>query len=447
MKYKILTVLACVIMSGGVLQAQKVWTLSDCIEHAHANNLQIKQQQLNAQISEGDLFTSKMRVLPNLNGSLGRNYNFGRQVDPITNDFNAENTVSDYYRVDASVDLFRGLQSLNTIRASENYMLARIQDVEKEKVNISLQIATAYLRILFSQEILEVARSQREVTALQVERTDKLVQAGNAARGELLEIIAQQAAEDLNVTTSLNDLNLAYLNLTQILDLDSVGNFDIYSPDSIQPDFSVAITSVHDVYLEALGYLPHVKSAEYDLQASKNYLSVQKGMRSPTLSMSGAWRTGYSDNFTLIGETDVIPYMDQLDVNNNKSFGVSLTVPIFNRWYVQNSISTAQIQVLNSENTLDLTKQQLYKEIQQAYNDAVSAKEKYSSALEAVNSYREAFGYTEHKFTVGIVNSVEYNIAKNNYIKAESDLLQAKYEYVFSLKILDFYRGIPLSLS
>lgn len=447
MKYKILAAFACMLLSISVLQAQQIWSLSDCIEYAHANNLQIKQQELNAQVSEGDLFTSKMRLLPNLNGSVGRNYNFGRQVDPITNDFNAENTISDYYGVDASIDLFRGLQTLNAIRANENNMLARIQDVEKEKVNISLQIATAYLTILFSQEILDVAQSQREITALQVERTDKLVQAGNAARGDLLEIVAQQAAEDLNVTTSRNELNLSYLNLTQILDLDSVGNFDIYAPDTIEPDFGVEIMSVHDVYLEALTYLPHIKSAEYDLLASKNYLSMQKGMRSPTLSLSGAWRTGYSDNFVLPGETETMNYMDQLDVNNNKSFGLSLRVPIFNRWYVENSISTAQIGVLNSENTLDLTKQQLYKEIQQAYNDAVSAKEKYKSALEAVNSYREAFGYTEHKFTVGIVNSVEYNIAKNNYIKAESDLLQSKYEYIFSLKILDFYRGVPLSLT
>ena len=450
--------------------SQEPWTLSDCIEYAHANNIQIKRTQLQSEISKVDLMQSYTNILPDLNGNLSRNYRFGRQVDPFTNEFIQDNSAYDNFSISSSVSLFNGLQNYNNIRSNRYASLAAIQNVEKEKIEKTFEISSAYLAILYQQELLEVAKNQRGVTELQVERTRKLVDAGSVAKGDLLEIQAQLANESLNVTNMQNDLKLSILNLVQLLDLDSTGGFSVVTPDTIDPEKMYIIPDVSVVFDEALAYLPHIKVADYQFKSAEKDLLVQKGRRSPMVYMTGSIYTGYSDQRLLtdtespleqyvgyVQETnqDVViqgfnmidyPYTDQIKDNIAQSISIGISIPILNRWEVNNSISKARIQVEDSKYELDQVKQQLYKNIQQAHNDAVSAREKYNSAKQAVDSYSESFHYTEQKFNVGIVNSVEYNIAKNNFIKAVSELLQAKYEYVFALKILDFYRGIPIKL-
>lgn len=436
----------CVILIFTEANAQKTMSLTDCINYAHANSLQIRQAQLDADVASNNYFESKMQILPDLNASISRNYNYGFQTDSYTNDFINDNTVTDSYYISSSINLFNGLQTYNSIKANEFYSLSKIQEVEQEKVNLTLQVASAYLSILFNQELVEVAKSQRDITSLQVERTSKLVDAGSTARGDLLEMKAQHAAENLNVTNAVNELGLAYLNLTQMLDLDSVGGFEIYKPENIDPDFTSEIDNVLTVYQDAISYLPHIKTAESMVLYNQKYLEIQKGQLSPSLSLTGSWSTGYTD-YAINPETqNVYAFRDQIDLLSSKSLYFSLSIPIFNKWAVKTDISNAQIGLIKSETTLEQTKKQLYKEIQQAHNDASSAGVRFQSANEAVDSYREAFTYTEQKFNVGIVNTVEYNIAKNNFIKAQSDLLQSKYEYLFSVKILDFYRGVPISL-
>jgi outer membrane protein len=292
---------------------------------------------------------------------------------------------------------------------------------------------------------LDVNNSQKAIIELQVDRTHKLVDAGSLARGDLLTIQSQLATEKLNVTNAQNDLNLAYLNLAQLLDLDSVSGFQIYIPDTLKPDLITPIATAVQVYQDAVVALPHVKAGEYFLKSSEKYLAIQKGKRSPQIYLGLNWNTYYSDAKDLLGN-DPAAYGSQFKDNRAITLYAGVSIPIFNNWQVNNSISNAKIQVSDAEYQLDQTKQQLLKQIQQAYNDAVSAREKYNASIEAVTSYQESFKYTEQKFNVGIVNSVEYNIAKNDYIKAQSDLTQAKYEYIFQTKILDFYRNIPLHL-
>jgi outer membrane protein len=444
MKFKstlLVTVMLCSLISSTRAQ----WSLEDCINYAHANNLQVKRAELQAGIAENNYFQSKMNVLPDLNAGMSRTYAFGRQVNQFTNEFLQNNTVNDNLGIEANLNIFNGFQTYNGIKRNEFAVLASLQNVEREKIEITFNIATDYLNILFSEELLGVAKSQLEVTSQQVDRTSKLVQAGSLAKGDLLEIEAQRASESLNLTNAQNNVNLAYLNLTQLLDLDSTGGFSIVMPDTVQINPDAPVISAVKVYSEASTSLPHVKSAEFNLQSNAYNLAVQKGRRSPQLYARTAWGTGYSSEFRdTLGVT--FGYGRQFDGNMNTSVSVGLRVPIFNNWNTNNAISNAKINVFDAEYSLDLVKQQLYKNIQQAHNDAVSARDKYQSAIHAVESYRESFHYTEQKFNVGIVNSVEYNIAKNNFIKAESEMLQAKYEYIFAIKILDFYRGIPLSL-
>jgi outer membrane protein len=471
MNYSKLSILIIGLIFTISSNAQKTWTLEDCINYAHANNLQIKNAELQAQISKVDALQAKTNILPDLNAGVSRSYQFGRQVDRFTNSFSSKSK-SDQYSISSYWVLFAGLTNYNNILASDYSALAAVSNIEKEKIDITFLISSAYLNILFKKELLEVAKRQKDITSLQVNRTTKLVEAGSVAKGNLLEIRAQLANEGLNVINSENDLSLAYLNLAQILDLDSINRFEISIPDSITPNFELVIPSVEMAYNEALLYLPHIKSAEYQYKSNERMLAIQKGRRSPQLYLNGGIYTGYSDQRTLsnlngtptetqIGYLQSNPsetvvtsfyppmkysYKDQFNDNISKSLTVGISIPILNRWEANNGIAKAKIQLEESQNNLDLVKQQLYKEVQQSYNDAVSSREKYNAAGEAVNSYKEAFVYTEQKYTVGMVNSVEYNIAKNNLIKAESDLLQAKYQYIFSVKILDFYRGTPIAL-
>lgn len=426
-------------------KAQKKWTLEDCIQYALDNNLQVKRTQLQADINSNNYLQSKINVAPNLNGSIGRSYNYGRQIDPFTNNFISNNTVNDDYGITTNLNIFNGLQSYNNIKKSEYSMLAAIQNVKKQKVELTLDVATDYLDILFKKELLTVNENQMEVAALQAARTKKLVDAGSSARGDYLEMQSQLASEKLNVTNAKNDLKVSYLNLTQLLDLDSTAGFEIVVPDTVDPQIEQNLPSTGEIYQAALEKLPYIKQAEYQLKTTEYNLAIQKGRRSPQIYFSSGWGTGYSSYYK-DASGNTYPYGNQLRGNSNTNLRIGVSIPIFNRWEVNNAISNAKIQVSDAQYSLDQSKQQLYKEIQQAHNNAVSAREKFYSATEAVNSYKESFHYTEQKYDVGMVNSVDYNIAKNNYIKAESDLLRAKYQYIFYVKILDYYQGESLTL-
>jgi len=439
MKIK-LFLLAALILISFQGHAQKKWTLTDCIDYAHANNLQIKRQLLQAEISKNDYFQSKMNILPSVNAGFERNVTLG---DILVDTTIYKNATQDNAWANAKVNLFAGLQNYNRIRMSEYSMLSKIQDVEKEKIEITLNIATAYLDILFKKELLQVNASQMDISSQQVERTKKLVDAGSVAKGDLLEIQAQLASEKYNVTKARNDLKLSYLNLTQILDLDSVAGFEIDFQDTVSINVLSEILPEMEVYYSALDYLPHIKSAEYQLESFQKASAIQKGKLSPTIYANSSIGTYYNSNYDKQFNQ---AYSDQFDMHLNKTVGVGISIPIFNKWEVMNGISNSKIQVSDAELQLAQLKQQLFKEIQQAHNDAISARDKYNSAIEAVSSYTESFKYTEQKYNVGIVNSVEYNIAKNSFIKSQSDLLQAKYQYIFAVKILDFYKGVPISL-
>jgi outer membrane protein len=443
MRIKILLFTLFCIISFQSLIAQQVWSLRECISYAHQNNLQIKRTELQADIADNNYLQSKLNIFPTVNAGFDRSYNFGRHIEAVTNEIVDYNTWGDSYGISSRVDLFSGLQNYNKMKQSNSILLASMQDVEKEKVDITMSIATAYLEILFQKELLQINQNQKETIRLQVERTEKLVEAGSVAKGNLYEIQAQFANEKLNTINAQNSLKLAKLNLVQILDLDSLSGFEIDFADTIDIQLLPLLPNATEVYQEALDFLPHIKSAEYQYKSSETNLKIQKGGISPTVYASASLGTRYSSSQE---ENLNQNYGEQLDINMNKYIGLGVSVPIFNKGRVKNNIDNAKIQLYDAEFLLEQTKQQLYKNIQQAHSDAVSAQEKYNAALEAVNSYKEAFHYTEQKFNVGIVNSVDYNIAKNNLIKAESDLLQAKYSYIFSVKILDLYKGIPITL-
>lgn len=455
----------------------EVWPLEKCITYAIDNNIQVKQMELASEFNSNTLQQSKLGALPNLNAGATHSWSFGRALDETTYEFTKDQTVmSDNIYLSSSVTLFNGLQTLNTIKQSQYDLMASLQDVDKIKNDISLSIALAYLQILLNMELLEVTNNQLEITRLQITRTSQLVEAGSLAQGSLLEIQAQVAAEELQQVNAQNQLDISYLTLTQFLELDSVGNFKIEIPDLPLPEEEFLLESISEIYSDAERILPQVKSADYMLKSSEVGLNIAKGARSPRLSFTGSYGTRYSNilkQYSLVpGETsdpfpigtvegtgeivnsfpqplvigDNYPFGNQF--SDNATYGVqfNLTIPIFNGWQTNTMISNAKISVLNSKYNLESTKNILYKEIQQAFADAVASLKKYRASEKAVSSMEESFRYTEQKFNVGMVTSFDYNTAKNQLASTQSDLLQSKYEYIFTTKVLEFYRGWPLSL-
>jgi outer membrane protein len=447
MKRKLITFIILFVTSPLLLLSQqKVWTLEECIGHALENNIQIKQQEIATQYQASALELSKLSLLPTLNGSASHNYAFGRALDETTYEFTDNQTVqSNNFNAGTNVTLFRGLINYNTIKRNQYELLASEQDLEGFKDNISLNIALAYLQILLNMELVTATEAQVEMTNQQIARTQKLVDAGSLARGNLLDIEAQAAREELQLVNIQNQLTLSYLTLAQMLELPAVEDFAISIP-ALTIDPVIVKGDPSGIYSIAEKTRPEIIGAEYRLKGAEYDLSIAKGGRSPRLSLGASVGTAYSDN--RVNPLTLEPYSFRNQLNDNLNYGVgfSLNIPIFNGWQVNTNIRNSKLGIENSRYALEATKKQLYKNIQQAFTDALGALKKYSASNKAVASMEEAFRYSEQKLNNGLVTAVEYNQSKTQLLNAQSEMAQAKYEYVFKIKVLDFYKGIPITL-
>jgi outer membrane protein len=447
MKRKFFTLGFVMLLSPLLLfSQQKQWTFEECIAHALENNIQIKQQEIMTRYQESSLEQSKLNLLPSLNGSANHYYSFGRSYDRTSNTYTVGETVqSNSFNVSSNMSLFNGLVNYNTIQKNKYELLATEQDLEGFRSDISLNVALAYLQILLNNELVATTASQVELTNQQIDRTRKLVDAGSLARGNLLDIEAQAAREELQLITLQNQLAISLLTLAQLLELPSADSFKIVIPEiAVDP---VAFESNPDsIYSVAEKIRPEILGAEYKLKGAEYDLAIAKGGRSPQLSVGASWNTAYSDNRIDLVTLQPYGFGTQLDINRNSAVGFSLSIPILNGWMVNTQIKNSRLGIENSRYALENTKKQLYKNIQQAYTDATGALKRYYSSQKAVSSMEEAYRYAEQKLNVGLVTAVDYNQSKTQLLNAQSEMAQAKYEYVFKSKVLDFYKGIPLSL-
>jgi len=456
--------------------AQKAWSLEDCIAYAMENNISIKQSVLGTEYNENALKQSRLNQIPSLNADARYSYSWGRALDQTTYQFTDDQQINSISMGFSSrVNLFNGLQVRNTILKNKLDLMASYEDVEKIKNDISLNIAAAYLNILFNKELVAVTRSQLETTGQQVERTEKMVDAGKLARGNYLELEAQYAAEELNMVNAENQLSISLLNLQQLLDLPFDTAFDVEIPELPDPDADPLVIDALEVYRVAELEMPEIRSAELSKESSEKDLQIAKGARSPSLYLSANYNSGYSDiREQVVSLSDPVqvpigitqntlepvitlnpqqiptygkyPFFEQIRDNTSAGVGLGLSVPIFNGWQVNTSISNARIALEQSNLELQSRKLALYASIQQAYADAVAALKKFNASQQALVSMEESFKYTEKKFEVGLVNTVDYNISKNQLTATQSDLLQAKYDFIFRIKILNFYKGEPITL-
>jgi outer membrane protein len=293
-------------------------------------------------------------------------------------------------------------------------------------------------------ELVTATESQLNTTLEQIAKTRKMVDAGSVAMGNLLQIEAQAAQEEVTLVNMQNQLETSYLNLTQLLELDTPAGFEIIVPDIRVGETADIAGNIDEIYSVAVQSRPEILGSELRLTATEYALKVAKGARSPSISMSHNFGTRYSHIGELPGQQS---FEDQLKNNKNFGLGFSMNIPILNGWQVNKNILNSKLAVENSQYTLEGTRKELYKDIQQAYSDAVAALKKYYASAKAVESSEESFRYTEQKFDVGMITPVDYNAAKTQLLNSQSEMSQSKYEYIFKTKVLDFYKGLPLTLN
>ncbi|MEO8150477.1 MAG: TolC family protein [Bacteroidia bacterium] len=453
-------------------EAQKKWSLKECVDYALENNLQIKQTGINTDITRVNYNQSFAAFFPSINGSANQSFNYGRSVDPTTNVYSNQNINGLQGSISADVTIFNGLLLQNTLKQYKLDYAAGKYDIDKAKNDIAMSAVADYLSVLYAQENLKLANDRVDITTKQRNNIKLQVDAGNLAQGNLLDIESQVALEELGVVNAENTLRQAFLSLTQVMNLDSAEGFAIDPPIVTLPDQSVLALTPEAIYATSQGIMPEIKSSELKFQSSEKSISIARASYYPRLSAFGQLSSNYSNQskqldgppvitgysfsgqVTASGEEVLSPdykinykytsFSDQVNNNFNKAFGFGLTIPIFNSLNAKSNVDRAKLTMKYAGFTLDLQKQLLYKSIQQAHIDALNSSKKYQAATKSVDALKTSFSYTEKKFNVGMINTVDYTTTKNNLAKAESDLLQAKYELIFRIKVLDFYMGKPL---
>ncbi|MEG0039932.1 MAG: TolC family protein [Bacteroides sp.] len=427
----ILSVLAC----GITAQAQESWSLRQCIDYALEHNINILDKANQAEQSAVDVNTSKWARLPNLSGSAGQNWSWGRAASPVDNTYSDKNSASTQFSLSTNIPVFTGLQIPNQYALSKLNLKAAIEDLNKAKEDIAINIASSYLQVLFNAELNKVAVGQVTLSKEQWERISRLGELGKASPAQVAEAKARLAQDEMNAVQADNKYKLALLDLSQLLELPTPEGFSVGSPDTALV-FST-LTPPDEIYAEAVVSKPGIRAAQLRLEGSEKSIRIAQSSFYPQLSLGGGMGSNY---YTLNGQAGAA-FGSQLKNNLNKYVGFNLNVPLFNRFATRNRVRTARLKQVSLALQLDDTKKVLYKEIQQAWYNAVAAESKYNSSLVAVDANKESFRLMSEKFDNGKATAVEYNEAKQTLVKALSDNIQAKYDYLFRTKILDFYKG------
>lgn len=431
-----------------VAQAQQQWSLQQCIDRALKENLQIKQSELNLRLEEINQTQSFADLFPTVNASVSHNYYFGRNIDPVTNIYTTDQVQSNNFSLSSSLIIFRGLQIQNTIKQSKINHRVAWYDLETIKNDIALAVAAAYLQVLFADELITVSEQQLLATQEQRNRTKNLVEAGSLPKGSLLDVEAQLASEEVQLVNSQNNYEISLLNLAQLMEMPSVEGFSVVAPQIEVPATPTDLGNASSIFATAQTILPQILAEDTRVLGSEKGLDIAKGARYPRLSLIAGIGTSYSsayrrfENFQLLE----VPFQDQVEQNYNQSIGFNLSIPIFNNLSVSSGIKRAKIALMSAQNSAGIARNNLLKNIQQSYADAIAANKRLTATEKSVAALEQSFNYTQQRFDVGVSVSYDYTIAKNNLARARSEYLQAKYDYIFKIKVLEFYQGKPLTL-
>ncbi len=465
--------LACVVLGPAWSQTSgsNVWTLQRCLEHALEHNLQLKQAELGIVRGELGELSAKGAFLPNLNASSSYGVNIGQRIDPFTNTFATDAVQSSNYGMSSGVTLFNGFQNhLNLRRARLGLELAQT-NVEIAQNNVALSLASGYLNVLFQKEFLTIAQLNAEATGRQVDRVQKLVNAGAAAESDLYDVLAQQASDASSVVAAENGVTLAKLALAQLLQLsgDDADVLDVAPPSDDLLETTQLPLSADAAVAFAKSSFPDMKAAELQVTDAYLGLDLAKAARLPRINGSYSVGSGYSQNrqtavvepvttsewegiplpFDVViepGVYETMSFQDQLSNNLNQSIFFSLSVPIFNNFGIHTNVERAEVDVLSAKLAKDQTEQALTQTVEQAYADARAAQRTFEANDRALEAAQLAMTNAEARFEAGAISALEYADARTRLDNARINALRTQYDFVFKTRILDFYLGRPLGL-
>ena len=427
---------ACMSLAAAIATAQPTpWTLDACIQYALDHNLTVKQSELVKSQREVELNTAKNSVWPALQASASQNFSFGRGLSE-DNTYVSSNTANTSFGIGGSMNLFTGLRVKNNIEMGKLNLEAATADCDKVKEDIRIAVTQAYMQILYQMEVCEVAKLQIAIDSAQVERQTSLYELGKIGPAEVSSRKSTLAQSRLTYTQAHNSLVSATLDMTQLLELESPEGFTVTKPDlhTVLPE---ALPSPEEIYQKALGTWAAVKAEDIRIDYAKTNIALAKSGWYPTLSMSGGLVTDY---YALLGHTSK-GFASQLRDNFSPYVGVSLNVPIFDRLETRNNVRMAKLQLESQQIQAENVRKDLYKEIQQAYFNAVAAKEKYASSQVAETSAKEAFDLESALYEAGRSTGTSFNEAKNNYLQSAANLAQARCEFLYQVELLLLYEG------
>lgn len=430
-------IIPCLLLWAAGVSAQQKWDLQQCISHAQAHNIQLKQQAQVVKNQEISLNSARNNRLPGVDASASQSFNFGRGLT-IENTYVNRNTLSTSFSANASMSVYDGGQITRNIQVQKLQLEASMADLTRAQENLSLQVASVYLEVLFQEELLDVARQQCQLSQSQADRIKKLLDAGKAAESEWADAKALVAADEMSATQAENNYRLSLLTLSQLLELPSPEGFSVVKPE-LPAAADVVLPLPDAIMAEAVGIKPEIKAGEYRVKSAERSILLAKTGYYPKLNLGAGLGTSYYKT----SGYETTSFGRQMKENFNRYIGLSLSVPVFNRLQTRNQIRSARVQLYTQQLALEQTRKDIYKEIQQAYYNAMAAQRQCQSAVAAEEASQAAFALTATKYENGQSTATEFQEAKIRLAKAQSDGLQARYSFFFRTKILDFYRGVP----
>ncbi len=449
MKFK-LTAVLLVFAIGWATAQQKKWTLEECVVYAVENNLSIEQFELDLENAKIDKSDALGNFLPNLNASTTASSNTGFSINPTTNAPTNSTAYNVNGGINSNVTLFDGLRNVHQMNRAKLNAIASQYRLDDLKDDIRLNVAISYLQVLSNKESLKVFRAQYAVTEQDLKRTKELVESGVVARGDLLEIEATAANQEQQIVNGEGLVLISRISLAQLLQITDYDNFDIADESFDIPPSDILSNSAKVIFDKALGFRNDIKFSETNVDLAKKDLDIAKGAVYPTLVGFLNYGTRYSD-VTFIPDSNGVPFTpsfkDQLWIFDGVSYGMQINVPIFNGFSTKNSIKRSKISLEKAKLQFEQDKLDLESNIQQAYVDVTTFFKAYEAAEKTLEARRLAYLYSKERFDVGLMNAFDFSQAQSRVDNAEADVIRTKYNYIFRLKILEFYFGIPISLN
>lgn len=431
-----------ILVSGFMVNAQnKIWTLEECINYALSKNIQVQKTILTNSRNQLNANQAQANRLPSLNASASENFNWSKAFDYNTGLYgNSKGANSTNFSMNSNVSLFNGSKLSNKIKQAEIDLESGRYNSEAVKESIGLSILNAYLQVLYDYENVSNAEKQIVSTTEQLNLAKERMDLGVISMSDYLQIKSQLATEKSTLASAKSQLAMGKVNLMQLMELPVDGTFEISSPNLESLLVDSAQPNAQEIYNQALGIKPQIKNAELNKESAKLGVEIAKADGLPSLSMNAGLSTSYSSL------SKDVTFSTQVKEKMSPAVGFSLSIPIFQKRQIRTNIATADLAVSDAELTEINTRNELRKSIEQACADVVSAQSQYAASMEQNQSAKESFDVATEKYVQSLINSVDYLIQKTNLITSESKLLQSKFNLIFSYKVVDFYKGIPLAL-